>query len=327
MHLSEPTTNGHQCILCPWNCDLSIGEVGNCGVRRADETGVHLTAYGHITTIAVEPIEKKPIFHFHPSMKVLSAGGYGCNMKCGFCQNWSVSQRDRSGDSRIILPARLVQMAQERSCGAVCLTYNEPTIAIEYLLDLADQCHENDLLIILKTNGMVNPEPWEMIYQAVDAMNIDLKDSQGLDHFYSTTKAPFQFADIIRDNIISAEYNTHIEISIPIYDETDPEVLAEDLLFFSTDIPIHLLKIFPANEWEDYSAVDDDILIRCRKEIMRMSPHVYLGNVFNRPEYRTTTCPHCSRDIMHRKGLKVEILAEKDDVCDSNRCLLKKLNG
>jgi pyruvate formate lyase activating enzyme len=127
----------YQCLVCPHNCKLREGQRGICQARIG-QSGVKLDAFGKITTAAVEPIEKKPIYHYKPNLKTLSIGGFGCSMFCDFCENWQVSQVNKSDSSEYLSPIDVINLAIKESCGAICFTYNEPIIYFEYLLELFD---------------------------------------------------------------------------------------------------------------------------------------------------------------------------------------------
>ncbi|KKN30860.1 hypothetical protein LCGC14_0829850 [marine sediment metagenome] len=178
LRLYEDKEGRLKCLLCPHFCLLKEGESGKCLVRKSDGEKIYLAAYGYLTNIAVEPIEKKPITHFLPGTKTLSIGSFGCSLFCKFCQNSHISQITGFEDSSIFTPNEVVKMAIEKECASVCMTYNEPIIQYEYLLDLAEECHKNDLKFVIKTNAFINKEPWKKICQVVDVFNIDFKGNR-----------------------------------------------------------------------------------------------------------------------------------------------------
>lgn len=150
----------HQCLLCPHRCSLRNGQAGICMARVGSANGIDLEAYGKLTQLAVEPIEKKPIWHYRPGLRVLSAGGYGCSFSCDYCQNWMVSQRDNA-PKKELSPNDLVRLALDKGCGGICFTYNEPIVYFEYVMDVAREAKVAGLDLILKTNAYAEQEPWD----------------------------------------------------------------------------------------------------------------------------------------------------------------------
>ena len=172
----EKYNNRVKCFLCPHNCSIPEGKYGLCSVR-VNKGGVLKTVnYGEITSIALDPIEKKPLYHFKPGKSILSVGSFGCNFTCSFCQNYSISQHRAS--SRYTSPNELIDISLnlEGNIG-IAFTYNEPSICYEYVYDTSKKLKENcpDLSIVLVTNGYIEEEPLLKLLPYVDAMNIDLK--------------------------------------------------------------------------------------------------------------------------------------------------------
>lgn len=164
------------CLLCPHRCVIAKGKAGICRVRVNHNGRLVAMAYGKVTSLALDPIEKKPLHDFHRGSKILSVGSFGCNFRCSFCQNWQISQQEAPW--RLILPDELAaQAVRELPFGNIGLafTYNEPLINYEYVRDCARLAHRENLKNVLVTNGSINPEPLEALLPWIDAMNIDLK--------------------------------------------------------------------------------------------------------------------------------------------------------
>jgi pyruvate formate lyase activating enzyme len=216
--VSRKTDDGRfECLICPHACKLRNGQRGVCQARIADN-GVVLEAYGKITHAAIEPIEKKPIYHYKPNLKTLSVGGYGCSMSCSYCQNWMVSQENKLDSSNSLSPSDVCSLASKKSCGAVCFTYNEPIVYFEFIMDLAQQCKEYDLDLILKTNAYANIDVWKRLCSVSAAMNIDWKGSK---ERYSSFGVPDP--SFVVDCIVYAIDNTHVEVSVPVYYDSKTE--------------------------------------------------------------------------------------------------------
>jgi len=275
------SNNKARCLLCPRYCELGDGEVGKCHGRVNKHGEILPSSYGIISALAVEPIEKKPFKHFMPGTKTLSVGGFGCNLQCLGCENYKISQSGPSKSSKHCSPSDIIEIAKEKHCPSICMTYNEPTIAIEYLLELGKKCHENDLKFIIKTNAYINQEPWEEVCKVVDAANIDYKGFG--QHFEDITQCRYKDYS---DKILKAYYNdVHIELSIPImpgYSNEDRDYFwpliglmdgadADDF----KKIPCHLLKINPAHLMINERTTSDEDIEKARKDLFHIFKTIY----------------------------------------------------
>ena len=238
------------CPLCPRHCALREGESGACAARENRAGQVVCANYGQITSLALDPIEKKPLYHFHSGSQILSVGGYGCNLFCPFCQNYAIS-RARAGElpTKYLSPEALTTLAQRanRDYGSigVAFTYNEPLVSYEYVRDAARLLKEAGLLVVLVTNGQICADQLGALLPYVDALNIDLKgfsqkfyDWLGGD--FSTTKAAIE----------RAAHTTHVEVTTLVIpgkndSEADMEAEADFLAAISPDLPLHLSRYFP----------------------------------------------------------------------------------
>lgn len=161
------------CRLCPRKCRLQDGQAGRCGVRRNRGGVLIAEAYGRVSSLAMDPVEKKPLYHVKPGSEVLSVGSAGCNLRCAFCQNWTLSQAVPALSE--LPPEDLIQEALAARAAGVAYTYNEPVVNFEYVLDCARAARRNGLLNILVTNGYIEPAPRAELLPWLDALNIDLK--------------------------------------------------------------------------------------------------------------------------------------------------------
>ena len=249
--MSERETGSAVCELCPHHCRIAEGGTGLCAARTNHGGKIVCKNYGRITSLALDPIEKKPLYHFHPGSVILSVGSYGCNLLCPFCQNHEIS-RAKAGDLHIetLAPEALVQLAEDtrQKYGniGVAFTYNEPLVSYEYLLDCAKLLRERGLAVVFVTNGQMCAEPLRKLLPYVDAMNIDLKGFTQT--FYDwiggdleTTKTAIRLA---------AEAGVHVEVTtlvIPGKNDNEKEMEAEArwLASISPEIPLHLSRYFP----------------------------------------------------------------------------------
>jgi len=286
------SNNQARCLLCPRYCELGDGEVGACHARANYDGEICPKDYGAISALAisalaVEPIEKKPLTHFLPGTKTLSLGGWGCNLRCVGCENHKISQHSISKsesklDAKQMSPKNIIEIAKEKDCPSICMTYNEPTIAIEYLLELGKKCHENDLKFIIKTNAYINDEPWEEVCEVVDAMNIDYKGS--FESFEDVTQC--RYKDYGKKILIAYYNDVHIELSIPIL----PGYSNDDGCYFwplislmdgadaddFKKIPCHLLKINPAHLMINERTTSDREIAKAKEDLSYIFSEEYI---------------------------------------------------
>ena len=272
------------CELCPHHCRLSEGGTGFCGARGNRWGEVVCLNYGQVTSLALDPIEKKPLYHFHPGSVILSLGSYGCNLRCPFCQNYEISQAGEAQvRTRSILPGELLALAlqtreQYGSIG-VAFTYNEPLVSYEYLRDCAQLLRTHGLAVVLVTNGQACAAPLSQLLPLVDAMNVDLKGFS--QEFYTwlqgnlvTTKQTIQMA-------VAA--GVHVEVTtlvIPGRNDS-PRAMSDEaswLASLSPDLPLHISRYFPRYHC-DIPQTPRHTLAELQHIARRYLHYVYVGNV------------------------------------------------
>jgi len=238
------------CGLCPHGCRVAEDGTGLCGVRRNFGGALFAESYGRISSLALDPIEKKPLNRFYPGSLVLSAGGYGCNMKCAYCQNHTISQQ--RPETKFAYPEELLQVAKntEGNIG-IAFTYNEPLIGIEYILDTAPLVRAAGLKTVLVTNGMINDKPLEALLPYIDAMNIDVKA-------FNATKYKELGGDLpsVMKTVEKSAAACHVEITsliVPGQNDGIDDILAlaEWLAGISPEIPLHITRFFPRYKMSD----------------------------------------------------------------------------
>ena len=277
------------CWLCPHRCHLSDGQTGFCRARQNQGGIIRSLSYGLLTSAALDPIEKKPLYHFRPGSMILSLGSFGCNLRCPFCQNYTISQAGRDGFEGQQLPMdrtspkEIVAAAQrlEETSGniGVAFTYNEPLVGYEFVYDTARLLKEAGLAVVLVTNGQIEKDPWLHLLPYVDAVNIDLKGFT--QSFYDwiggdlkTTKAAIEMA---------AEAGVHVEVTtlvIPGKNDSAEEMAAEAewLAGISAELPLHLSRYFP-RYLSDIPMTPAETLQRLRRIAGARLRFVHLGNV------------------------------------------------
>ncbi|GHU53389.1 AmmeMemoRadiSam system radical SAM enzyme [Clostridia bacterium] len=266
-----------KCDICPHNCSIPENRYGFCGARKNAGGVIVCDNYGKITSLALDPIEKKPLYHFLAGSKILSVGSYGCNMKCGFCQNYTISQNKPSYE--YVSPERLLEIAINTPDNVgVAFTYNEPTISFEYVLDCAKLLKEAGLKVVLVSNGQINPSPLAELAPLVDAWNIDVKAWNA--DFYSRHGGDFE---TVKRIVEVASRTAHVEVTtlvIPNENDGGGEIaaLAEWLAAISPEIPYHLSRYFPRYKYEA-PQTPKETLFRLAEIAKRYLRYVYVGNV------------------------------------------------
>ena len=298
------------CILCPWNCKLKPGQTGNCKVRVNENGKLLTTVYNRVAALGVDPIEKKPLYHFHPGKNILSIGEVGCNLHCNFCQNHRISQCYASNFSGFqkITPKKIITEAQKtwNNIG-IAYTYNEPFTFYEYMFDTAKLAHKNGLKNVVVSNGYVNPEPLLEILSYVDAFNIDLKAFS--DSFYKNqTKGKLE--PVLETLKIIAESNTHVEITNLIIPElNDKEKEFEEMVKWikielGESVPLHLSRYFPQFK-SSFPQTPLNTLERFYEIAKQHLHHVFLGNVSD--EKRSSTfCSNCNSILIERSRYNIQ---------------------
>ena len=299
-----------ECQLCPHNCIIEEGHTGRCKVRKNTGGIIELQTYGVLSACSLDPVEKKPLYHFFPGYNILSAGSYGCNMSCDCCQNFSISQSFFKESKKLITPDSLVTRALEahRNIG-LAFTYNEPVIWFEYMRDTARLAKSQGLHTVMVSNGYVNNEPLSEILEFIDAFNIDLKS------FSNTTYRKLTGAtlDPVKNTLRKiAASGKHLEITsliIPGQNDNEKEMeletewIAGDL---GKNVPLHLSRYFPMYRRND-PATPDATLERLSEIASGALNYVYIGNS-RQGSGQNTNCPECGLDVTIRSGYNIQLL-------------------
>jgi pyruvate formate lyase activating enzyme len=271
------------CEICPHGCNIEEGHIGFCFARGNRDGKVTAVNYGRLTSMALDPIEKKPLHRFMPGSWILSVGSFGCNLRCPFCQNCSISMADETTAETVYVPpeqliARALDFVPKGNIG-VAYTYNEPLIGYEYVFDCASLVHKNGLKNVLVTNGYINEKPLLEILPLIDAMNIDLKGFT--EAFYKKLSGDLE--TVKRSIALSAE-SCHVEVTtlvIPGENDGDDEMeaLSSWLAGLSPELPLHLSRFFPRHKYGDRKPTPHDTLYRLRDIAEKHLKYVYLGNI------------------------------------------------
>jgi len=294
-----------QCDVCPRHCRLHEGQRGLCFVRGRDRNGIELYTYGRSSGFCVDPIEKKPLNHFLPGSAVLSFGTAGCNLACKFCQNWDMStSRHMDTLADAASPQELAQTARRLDCASVAFTYNDPTVFMEYAIDVTQACHEAGVRTVAVTAGYICPEPRAEFFAAIDAANVDLKAFT--ERFYSKICGA-ELAPVLDMLVyLKRETQTWFEVTtllIPGENDSDAELdamtqwLATEL---GPDVPLHFSAFHPDWKMRDHAPTPPATLTRARDIAMRNGlRYVYTGNVHDRAG-GSTWCHGCGALLIER---------------------------
>ncbi|WP_366924842.1 AmmeMemoRadiSam system radical SAM enzyme [Metallumcola ferriviriculae] len=305
-----------RCLLCPHRCVISSGKTGICGVRRNRAGRLLAETYGHCASFAVDPMEKKPLYHFHPGMLIFSVGSRGCNLSCRFCQNHSLAHGQP--DTHYLSPRDLVASVLSRAPESIgiAFTYNEPLVSFEFLLEASAEAAQNNLKTVVVSNGYINNEPLQKLLPLVNAFNIDLK-GYSQEYYQKFTGGKLEQ---VKRNIISAK-NTgcHVEVTTLLIpgENDDPQEIERMAAWLAAeagrDVPLHLSRYFPAHKL-DSPPTPLKTMEQAYHAALKQLDFVYLGNA---PELdkSSTSCPRCNTLIISRSWGKVTIENLNEDSC------------
>lgn len=312
-----------RCELCPRHCVIPLGESGSCRVRRNINGVLYTLVYGYPIAVHVDPIEKKPLYHFQPGSRVFSIGTVGCNLKCTFCQNWDISTASaQEYHTQPIEPEAIVREALAQKCQSISFTYNEPTIFGEYVLDIAKAARAANLKTVMVTNGYITLNAIADIYPWIDGTNIDLK---AFSEEYYRKVCGGHLASVLEAIKAISKAGTFIELTtllIPGLNDSPPE-LSQLTNWISTnlgaDVPLHFSAFHPDYQLLDRPATPKHIL-DVAVQIARSAGlnYVYEGNVATTTE-GNTYCPQCGRLLIERHFYFV-----KTHHLEGNRCICGK---
>ena len=300
-----------QCRVCEHYCTLAPGEWGQCGVRVNQEGLLYLTVYGEAVAAHIDPIEKKPLFHFLPAAQAFSIGTYGCNFSCRWCQNWQISQvRKRKPEENLgerLSPAQIVQFCQQKGIEAIAYTYNEPTVFFEYSYDTAKLAHQKGIKNVYVSNGFMTAEALDLLIPYLDGINVDLKGfNERLYREYCGARlAPIKrnIAHLVQETDVWTEVTTLV---IPELNDSDTELrsVAEWLVSIDPGIPWHVTAFYPTHQLRDRDRTPPQTLKRAYQIGKEAGlQYVYVGNLPD-PTRENSYCPNCETLLIKRAGYR-----------------------
>jgi pyruvate formate lyase activating enzyme len=310
----RPEDGKVRCLLCPHGCLIAEGRTGICRVRQVENGELCLPYYGGITALALDPIEKKPLYHFYPGSRILSLGFASCNLACPFCQNWEISQTI-DADMRFVSTETLVSMAKEAGSIGIAFTYSEPLIHFEYVSEVARAARAAGLRTVLVSNGFIQEEPAREILSLMDAANIDLK-AFSPETYEQTLKGGL---DGVKKFISIAASMVHLELTcllVPGMNDSDEEIDAMSAWIAGIDpeIPFHISAYYPA--WKSkIPSTHASGLLRALELAKKRLAYVYSGNMAGMDD--DTRCPACSALLLSRQGYFSQVKGLSEGRCSA----------
>ena len=315
---------GHvvQCRVCEHHCALQPGEWGRCGVRVNRDGTLYLTVYGEAVAAHIDPIEKKPLFHFLPGTGAFSVGTYGCNFRCQWCQNWQLSQvhqrEPRASRADALTPEEIVGICQDRGIPTIAYTYNEPTVFFEYTYDTAKLAHSHGIKNVYVSNGFMTKDALNILAPYLDGINIDLKGFTPdlYKEYIGGRLAPVKrnIAYLAQETEVWVEVTTLV---IPDLNDSDAELHTIAAWLADTDpqIPWHVTAFYPTHRLRDRGRTPPSTLQRAY-DIGKEAglAYVYVGNVPD-PTRENTYCHDCNTLLIRRMGYSIRTRWDRPGVC------------
>ena len=295
-----------KCLLCRHYCELSEGQTGVCGVNKNEGGKLINLVYGKVAALNIDPIEKKPLYHFLPGTTALSLGTVGCNMQCDFCQNWQISQEKTILQKDFISPEQIVNLAVKYKSQTIAYTYNEPTVFYPYVRDIALSAQKKGLKNIMVTNGIESEEVLNDMKGIIDAVNVDFKAFDE-NYYKKELKAPFTVREslqLMKNNGIWVEVTTLIIPGIN-DDERQLKQIADFIVNkLGSDTPWHISAFHPDYKMKDKQATPYETIEKAYQTGIKAGlKFVYIGNVLRLKNI--TYCPVCHKILIERIGYQI----------------------
>lgn len=306
------------CNFCYRHCDIKEGQTGYCRIRKVENNKLISTGYGYLDAIAIDPVEKKPLYHFLPGTKTLSVAEAGCNYRCDFCQNWQLSQTTKSNNSTYVLPQELVNLAIKHNTPSISFTYSEPIVWQDYVIDSAIIAKENNLKTIMVTNGSFSNEALEKLSPLVDAFNIDLKGDS--EYYKKICKGNIE--PVLNGIKYLVKQGNHVEVTTLIIEGIHTKETIKDLATKLKEFDVkvwHLSRFFPNYKMTDIQATSEKFLaqmIEIAKEVG--IPFVYGGNTLI---FSSTNCQKCNKELIKTHNNSHVIIRDIDKNIINGKCI------
>lgn len=308
-----------RCTICPKGCELGSGEIGDCRVRKNTGGEIRCITYGKPCSINIDPVEKKPLYHFLPKSSILSIATAGCNLHCMQCQNWQISQSgQRFSNISNFFPEDIVEMSKNRECPSIAYTYTEPLVSYEYTYDCCQAASKAGIKNVLVTAAFINAEPLRDICKYVDAANVDLKSFS--DDFYREICSA-RLQPVLKAMKVMKECGVFVEVTnliIPSLNDSEDETkqlcdwVAENL---GDETPLHFSRFFPQNQLKHLPPTPEGTILRARQIGIKSGlKFVYTGNMQDGVGEHTW-CPVCKTLLIERYGYQVVLNNIRKGAC------------
>ena len=318
----EETARGIMCRICPNECVLKEGELSKCNTRKVHDSKLYTLAFGNPCTVNVDPVEKKPLYHFLPGSKAFSIATAGCNLVCLNCQNWTISQLSPDKTRNIeLMPEKVVEECSKNNCRSIAYTYSEPVTFYEYVFETATLARNAGIKNIFKSNGYINAEPLKKLCSVIDAANIDLKafsESSYLKLTGGKLQPVLDSLKVLRDNGVWLELTNLI---VP--DWTDNMDDIRNMCKWLSDngfknTPLHFSRFYPMHKLEQLPPTPVELLSNAHRIALEEGiKYVYTGNAPGN-EISDTKCPSCNSTVVVREGYRISATAITGGKC--NKC-------
>jgi len=310
---------GNQCFLCPKHCMIQEGKRGFCNTRKNIDGNLYALNYGKPIGLAIDPIEKKPLYHFYPGKKILSFGTLGCNMDCLGCQNFDISRGSPDEKEKdLISSEKIIEIAKENNVDMIAFTYTEPTIFFEYMIDVAKLAKENNIKTVAVSNGYIESEPLKELIRYIDGFNIDLKffeDEKYRKYSKASLEPILKTLKTIND---SESWLEIINLVIPNWND-DLEIIENMCIWIketlSENVPTHFSAYYPIHKMTE-PPTPLSTLKNVENIARKHLNYVYLGNV---KENTNTICPDCKRILIERNWYETNINDSFEGTCNCGK--------
>lgn len=307
-----------KCVLCNFRCSIAPGKLGHCRVRQNIDGTLYSLNYNHVCSAAVDPIEKKPLYHFMPTTTAFSIAAVGCNFRCKFCQNWQISQPEKLTGSAIS-PQEIVDQAIENGCESIAYTYTEPTIFMELAEDCGKLAKQKGLKNIFVSNGYMTSEAIDLASPWLDAINIDIKGFT--ENFYQQNCVAKLQPVLDTIDYIANQTDIWLELTtLIIPGQNDDRQQLENMADFifktaGPETPWHLSRFYPCYEYNDIPATPAKTLEHARDiAIAAGLKYIYIGNLAG-DDYQDTHCPNCGKIVVKRNGYTIKNFTKQGSLC------------
>jgi pyruvate formate lyase activating enzyme len=308
-----------QCKLCPHTCILKAGQHGKCKIRLNENGKLVTMVKSKVSSIQIDPIEKKPLYHFFPTEKALSIGTIGCNLECQFCQNWQISIENIDKDMMFsVTPEKIINLAKKKDATIIAYTYNEPIVFYELIIETAKLAKKEGIKNVLISNGFVNNAPLQILLKYIDGFNIDLKS---FDDFFYKKICKGDIKPVLNTIKKIHEQKKWLEITnllIPTYNDSILNIqnmcewIKKEI---GVDTPLHFSAFHPDYKFNHISTTDSSTLLQAKKIAKETGlNYVYIGNI-QIENGSDTICPKCKHKLIKRKNYEVEILDSFKGTC------------